>query len=94
MKSTLLLVRESAVRETLELKGLLSVLLGEKAFQVKYILRLRQQLWEWVQMTGFVHAGETDGRTAGPDFISAVKTDGQGEINTTEREKKHIEGKK
>lgn len=46
MKSTLLLVRESAVRETLELKGLLSVLLGEKAFQVKYILRLRQQLWE------------------------------------------------
>lgn len=38
-------------------------------------------------MTGFVHAGGTDDRTAGPDCISAVETDGQGKINIRERRK-------
>lgn len=39
-------------------------------------------------MTGFIHAGETDDRSAGPDFISAVKSDGQGKRNRTAAEEK------
>lgn len=38
-------------------------------------------------MTGFIHAGETDDKTAAPDFISAVKLMVRENKKITEREK-------